>query len=59
MSGRTVGARTSEAQESAAGAALVAISEDTSRIEERRLLRDVALVWAGAEIYVCLRVKKN
>ena len=48
----------SEAEEGAAWAALVAASEDASDMKERRILREVALVLAGADAHVCPRVKK-
>ena len=52
------GARAAEAEEGAARAALVAVSEDASDMKERRILREVALVLAGADAHVCPRVKK-
>jgi len=51
--------RSTDAQEGARGAALAAVSEDTSHMKERRVVRDVALASAGAEAYVCPRVEKN
>ncbi|HRI71205.1 MAG TPA: hypothetical protein PK156_43530 [Polyangium sp.] len=53
---RGFGARPTEAQESALGPALVAISEDASGVNERRVLRDDALVFAGADPHVRSRV---
>jgi len=39
-------------------AALVAVSEDALHLKYRRIQRDVALVFAGADAYVCPRVEK-
>ncbi len=55
----SIGARAASAKERAAGAALASISEDASRVMQRRIWRDVALVFAGADVHVCLRVKEN
>lgn len=56
--GGVVGARPTQAKESAPRATLAAISEDASAVKERRVLRDVALAFAGASAQVCPRVKK-
>ncbi len=56
--GGFVGARSPETQESAFGTALVAVSDDASAVNERRVLRDVALAFAGADAHVYPRGKK-
>jgi len=57
--GGFVGAWATETQESAAGTALASVSEDASCVNDERILRDVALVLAGAEAQVRPQVKKN
>lgn len=47
--GGVVGARATEAQESALGTAHVPISKDASNLKDGRVLHDVALVLDGAE----------
>jgi len=46
--GGIVGARPTQAKESAAGTALVAVSEDALQPRQRRILLDVARAFAGA-----------
>ena len=55
----SIRARAASAKERAAGAALASISEDASSLKEGRILRELALVLTGAEVYVCLRVQEN
>lgn len=51
--------RPAETQESAARAVLVAASEDASHLRGRRVLRDVALAFAGANTHVYPRVDND
>ena len=53
------GARPTQAKESAAGTALVAISEDASGVNGRCILREFAVAFAGAYGYVCPRHQKS
>ena len=45
-----IGERAASAKKGAARAALASISEVASSLKEGRILRDVALVFAGAEV---------
>ena len=51
--------RAASAKKGAARAALVTVSEDASSLKEGRILREFALVRAGADAHVCPRVEKN
>ena len=53
------GTRAAEAEEGAARAALASISEDASSVKERRILRELALVFAGADAHVCPQVNEK
>lgn len=52
------GTRAASAKERAAGAALASISEDASRVMQRRIWHEGALGFARANADVCSRVKK-
>jgi hypothetical protein len=53
------GARPTEAEESALGAARVAVYEDALHLKHRRVWRDIALAFASADPSVCPRVKNS